>query len=210
MPVLVQVGRKQGTDRSADTRCSSLHGGIRRTKKREGISTQITRANRYLWGRNTGRAFSNSSCQDIFQHQEKMSPLQVNFMAPSCLLISSSQGKGSLRKTQLILGQGDWLLAGSGLQAAKVRGPLVSSAPRTSWSRPVCGSNSDSQTRAQDSTCGSWDLCLLRIRERLNSRKICGLSIKPAILWEVHRESQAYSKQQSSIAKLSRTILPPH
>lgn len=33
MPVLVQVGRKQGTDRSADTCCSSLHGGIRRMKK---------------------------------------------------------------------------------------------------------------------------------------------------------------------------------
>lgn len=74
MPVLVKVSRKQGTDRNADTCCcSSLHGRIRRMKKREEITTQITRTNCYLWGRNTGRAFSNSSCQDIFQHQEKMS-----------------------------------------------------------------------------------------------------------------------------------------
>lgn len=36
MPVPVQAGRKQGTDRSADTRCNSLHDGIRRTKKERG------------------------------------------------------------------------------------------------------------------------------------------------------------------------------
>lgn len=154
-----------------------------------------------------GGVFQIAAARTYFNIRRKWAEPPSSEHYGSVMLADIQQpGKGSLRKTQLILGQGDWLLAGSGLQAAKVRGPLVSSASRTSWIHPVCGSNSDSQTHAQDSTCGSRDLCLLRIRERLNSRKICGLSIKP----EKCTESQAYSKPKSSISKTPRTTLPQH